>query len=256
MSESSYRAILSSDWNECLAPCGPFDFAAFNYPELQEDLTAVFRQYTGNRISLGEAVAQIDGMLPTPISPEQIDTYLDHSFAVYRGVPALIEWCERNAILFMINTTGMIGYFQRLFAKGLLPVVPVLSACPMTRFPSGPCDPPEIYDLLEIPDKGQNTAVVIRKHVIAPGKAILMGDSGGDGPHFKWGAEQGALLIGSMTKSSLTDYCAKRGVTINVSFGCTYGPGETRDLAKEMGINFMDLVPVIEQYVDGHGLEK
>ncbi len=43
MNARPYRAILSSDWNECLAPCGPFDLIAFNYPEHQEALTAVFR---------------------------------------------------------------------------------------------------------------------------------------------------------------------------------------------------------------------
>ncbi len=115
-----------------------------------------------------------------------------------------------------------------------------------------PSDPPDIYDLLEIPDKGQNTAAAIRKHAIAPGKAILMGDSGGDGPHFEWGAKQGALLIGSMTKPSLTDYCVNQGVVINVSFGSTYRPRETKDLAKEMAFDFMDLVPVIEQFADEH----
>jgi len=255
MTVTSYRAILSSDWNECLAPCGPFDFIAFNYPEHQEALTAVFRQYTGNQISLGAAVAQIGTMLPEPISPGQIDTYLDHSFSVYRGVPALIEWCKRNAILFMINTTGMIGYFQRIFAKGLLPIVPVLSACPVIRFLSTNSDPPDVYELLEVPDKRKNTAAAIQKHGITPAP-ILMGDSGGDGPHFEWGRKQGALLIGSMTKPSLTSYCKKRDITIDVSFGLSYRSGEAKDLVKEMAVDFMDLAPVIEQFLDEHELER
>lgn len=32
-----YRAMISSDWNECLAPCGPFDAIAFTYPDLEPD---------------------------------------------------------------------------------------------------------------------------------------------------------------------------------------------------------------------------
>jgi hypothetical protein len=30
-----YKGMISSDWNECLAPCGPFDPIAFAYPELK-----------------------------------------------------------------------------------------------------------------------------------------------------------------------------------------------------------------------------
>jgi hypothetical protein len=246
MNAFPYRAILSTDWNECLAPCGPFDFLAFVFPELEENLTSVFRQYTSNRLSLGKAIQQIQVLLPSPVTPDQMDAYLDRSFKTYKGVPALIEWCARNQVLFMINTTGMIGYFQRVFAKRLLPTVPVLSACPAIRFTAQASDPPAIFNLSEIPDKGRNTATAVQNHGIEPTSIILMGDSGGDGPHFKWGRKQGAFLIGSMTKTSLADYCAERNIAIDVSFGWTYGPGEAKNTAGEMGIDFMELVPVIE----------
>ena len=75
-----YKAIVSSDWNECLAPCGPFDFIAFNYPQLTSNLTTIFQKYTGNMISLGEAARQIQDLLPGPITKEQMDAYLDKSF--------------------------------------------------------------------------------------------------------------------------------------------------------------------------------
>ena len=102
-----YKAMVSSDWNECLAPCGPFDCISFAYPRLEAELADVFRQYTGNFISLGEAAGQIRELLPDPITPDQMDAYLDESFTTYTGVPQLIEWCSSNNILFMINTTGM-----------------------------------------------------------------------------------------------------------------------------------------------------
>ena len=54
-----------------------------------------------------------------------------------------------NNILFMINTTGLMGYFQRVFAKKLLPQVPVLSANPMTRYAASVTDPPFMVDLCE-----------------------------------------------------------------------------------------------------------
>ena len=83
--------------------------------------------------------------MPAPIRPEQIDAYLDESFATYTGVTDLIEWCLSKNIVFMINTTGMIGYFQRVFARGLLPRVPVISAHPMIRFSERNSDPPCVY---------------------------------------------------------------------------------------------------------------
>ena len=198
-----YKAIVSSDWSECLSPSGPFDCLAFNHPDIEADLTAVFRQYTGNQISLGQAAAKIKILLPDPISPDQMDAYLDAAFTTYTGVPDLIQWCLDHQILFMINSTGMIGYFQRVLANRLLPPVPVLSAHPMIRYPGGTSDPAHVFELHETRDKAENTQALARTLGIEPEKIILVGDSGGDGPHFEWGAGSGAYLIGSMTKPSL-----------------------------------------------------
>jgi 2-hydroxy-3-keto-5-methylthiopentenyl-1-phosphate phosphatase len=246
----AYKAVVSSDWNECLAPCGPFDVISFNYPQLVTSLERIFKQYTGNIITLGDAARQIQKLLPAPITEKQIDHYLDESFAIYRGVPELIEWCLNRNILFMINTTGMIGYFQRIFANNLLPEVPVLSAHPMVRCPKGDTDPPHIYDLLETMDKGKNTESVVRSLNIPSNKIIIMGDSGGDGPHFKWGAANYAFLIANMTKPSLQRYCEQNNISIDVQFGPSYKDGENKDLRKEMQANFMDLAPKIEDFIN------
>ena len=247
---SPYRAIVSSDWSECLSPCGPFDCLAFIHPELEEDLTAVFSQYTDNRISLGEAAASTKSLLPDPLSQDQMDAYLDASFTTYTGVPDFIQWCLDNRILFMINSTGMIGYFQRVLAKKLLPRVPVLSAHPMIHYPGLASDPPQVYELFETRDKGQNTRSVVRSLDLKAGKIILMGDSGGDGPHFQWGAGSGAFLIGSMTKPSLDNYCRKKNIAINLRFGLDYSRGEKKDPQKELEINYMDLATTIEEIVN------
>ena len=215
--------MVSSDWNECLAPCGPFDHISINHPELESDLKTIFKHYTGNIISLGDAVRQIQKLLPAPITQKQMDAYLNKSFITYRGVAELIDWCLSNDILFMVNTTGMIGYFQRILAGG--------------------------FDLFEIKDKLKNTEAVARAFRIPFNKIILMGDSGGDGPHFKWGAQLNALLIGSMTKPSLKKYCARHNVKIGIEFGISYADGEDRDPQKEMLTNFMDLVPLIENFL-------
>lgn len=130
-----YRGLISSDWNECLAPSGPFDVISFSYPSLDLEVKEIFKAYTGNRIPLSEAARRIAALLPRSIMEEQMDAYLDGRFATYRGVPELIDWCSRNDILFMINTTGMKGYFQRVFKKDLLPKVPVVSAHPMIAYP-------------------------------------------------------------------------------------------------------------------------
>jgi len=244
-----YKAMVSSDWSECLSPSGPFDCLAFNHPEFETDLAAVFRQYTANRISLGQASAKIKSLFPNPLSPDLMDDYLDASFATYTGVPDLIQWCQDNQILFMINTTGMIGYFQRIFAKGLLPPVPVLSAHPMIRYPGLKSDPPHVYKLFETRDKGQNTETVARSLGIQAGKIIVMGDSGGDGPHFEWGTGSGTFLIGSMTKASLDSYCREKGIVINLRFGLDYSKGEKKDQQKELDINFMDLTTRVEEIV-------
>lgn len=243
----TYKAIISSDWSECLAPCSPFDFISFNYPQLTTRLETIFKQYTGNHISLGEAVGQIQRILPDPITENQMDAYLDHSFSTYRGVPELIEWCLSRDILFMINTTGMAGYFQRICAKGLLPGLPLLSAHPMVRYPKKNSDPFYIYNLFEIKDKAKNTEAAIKAHQIPANKIIVMGDSGGDGPHFEWGAKINAFLIGSMTKASLENYCLAGNIKINLKFGISYAQNQNQELKKEMQVNFMDLSSCIQE---------
>ncbi|MEX1350324.1 MAG: hypothetical protein AB1Z31_21620 [Desulfobacterales bacterium] len=245
-----YNAMVSSDWNGCLAPCGPFDFISFTYPGLKSDLSAIFKQYTGNIISLGEAAAQIRKLLPDPISPDQMDAYLDESFTTYTGVPELIEWCSSHNILFMINTTGMIGYFQQIFANNFLPPVPVVSAHPLIRYlrkTSGSC---RFYELLETRDKSKNTDRVARSLAIPAAKIILLGDSGGDGPHFEWGKANGAFLVGSMTKPSLDVYCRKKDIDIDLRFGLDYSRREKRNLLEESQVNFMNLATTIEEIVD------
>ena len=240
-------AAITASSGECLSPCGPFDCLAFMHPELEEELSAVFRQYTGNRISLGQAAAEIMQLLPDLMTQDQMDAYLDASFATYTGVPDLIQWCLDNQILFMINSTGMIGYFQRVFAKKLLPRVPVLSAHPLIRYSEKNSDPSVIYELLETRDKGRNTGAVASSEGFRTDKIILMGDSGGDGPHFEWGAATGAFLIGSMTKPSLDSYCREKDIVINLRFGLDYSKGESKDPQRESAINFKDLITRIEE---------
>jgi 2-hydroxy-3-keto-5-methylthiopentenyl-1-phosphate phosphatase len=252
MAEKNYKyiAIVSSDWSECLSPSGPFDFISFVFPELETDLKNIFKQYTGNVISLGAATQKIKKLIPGQISEEQMDIYLDRSFITYTGVPDLIEWCLSKNILFMINTTGMIGYFQRVFARGLLPRVPVLSANPMVRYAKGETDPNHVYDLVETQDKGRNTSAVAQRFNIPAEKIIVMGDSGGDGPHFEWGAGKGAFLIGSMTKLSLEHFCQTRDIGIDFHFGLSYRKGEEKDPQREMQTDFMNLSPRIAEYLN------
>jgi hypothetical protein len=206
----------------------------------------VFRQYSGNRISLGEAGQKIRSLLPGPVTAAMMDAYLDRSFAAYPGVPEFIEWCLAHDILFMINTTAMIGYFQRVFAKGLLPRVPVLSANPLVRYTASDTDPGDVRELNETRDKGSNTAAVARLFGIPAGRIAVMGDSGGDGPHFEWAAQAGAFIVGSMTKHSLSSYCRDRDIPIRLRFGVSYGEGEGRDLEKETRFDFMDLVEPLQ----------
>ena len=84
---NAYRGLISSDWSECLSPNGPFDFMSFVFPELTSDLASIFKQYTGNEIALSEAMRCCRGLLPTPVSAEQMDAYLEEQFAHYTGVP-------------------------------------------------------------------------------------------------------------------------------------------------------------------------
>jgi hypothetical protein len=78
----------------------------------------------------------------------------------------------------------------------------------------------------------------------------LLGDSGGDGPHFEWGAANGAFLIGSMTKPSLDAFCRKKDLEIDLRFGLDYSRREKRNPIEELQINYMDLATTIEAMVN------
>ena len=246
-----YKGIISSDWNECLAPSGPFDPIAFTYPELEPDLRNTFNKYTSNEISLRQASDDIRQLLPEPFSERHMDNFLDQSFSIYRGVSDLIEWASEQQILFMINTTGMQGFFQRALIKKVLPDVPIIAANPLISYSRTPGDSRYQFEVSEIDDKPKNTIAAMRNFDIPSGKAVVIGDSGGDGPHFEWGASSGALLIGSMTKVSLSRYCLGKQVQIDQMFGKTYLPDQERNLEEEYKFNFMDLAPVIEDFI-GH----
>jgi hypothetical protein len=110
----------------------------------------------------------------------------------------------------------------------------------------------EMHEVREIEDKAKNTETVMRGDGISPNKVIVMGDSGGDGPHFVWGASVGAHLVGSMTKPSLEKYCKSKGIELGTRFGLTYSEGDKRDTAREMEVDFMGLAPVIEQVMKGN----
>jgi hypothetical protein len=242
-----YKALISTDWNECLAPCGPFDAIAFAHPRLAEPLETIFRLYTGNTIGLSEAAARIKELLPGPVAVEQMDAYLDDAFATYRGVPDFLNWCAVRGIAVMIATTGMIGYFQRVFFNKHLPLLPFVAAHPLIAYPVSPADPPHMFALRETSDKAVYTQRVARQLGLAPDKIVIIGDSGGDGPHFEWGARQGAHLIGAMTKPSLTAYCQARGISIANRFGIVYGQGETPDREREMTVDFMALTGWVDK---------
>ena len=179
-----------------------------------------------------------------------MDNFLDKSFSIYRGVSDLIEWASEQQILFMINTTGMQGFFQRALIKKVLPDVPIIAANPLISYSRTPSDSRYQFEVSEIDDKPKNTIEAMRNFDIPSGKAVVIGDSGGDGPHFEWGARSGALLIGSMTKVSLSRYCERKQVQIDQLFGKTYLPGQERNVDEEYKFNFMDLAPVIEDFID------
>lgn len=245
MTQPRYVAMVSSDWSECLSPNGPFDVIGYHYPELRPAVAAVFRQYTGNAITLGDALARVAALLPSPITAAQMDAYLDDAFATYPGVPELIERCLSNGILFMINTTGMIGYFQRVLAKGLLPPLPALSANDRIRFDAPGAAAFAFFPMTEIGDKASNSTAAAARFQIPLEKVTVMGDSGGDGPHFQWGARVGARLIGCMVKPSLEQYCHARGIAIHHRFGHAYQMGEERALGKEMVYDYSYLWPLL-----------
>ncbi len=238
--------MVSSDWSECLSPNGPFDCITFNFPALTDELNYIFRQYTGNIISLTQATRAIKERLPEPLTVEQMDGYLDASFQTYTGVANLIEWCLGRDVLFMINTTGTQGYFQRVFAKNLLPAVPIVAANPLIRFADAGTETSYANEVLGIEDKPKNTEAILRAHSLPANKAVIMGDSGGDGPHFHWGAENGAFLIGSMAKNSLVRFCESRRIRISRFFGLSYGPDEARDVEREMKFDFRELIHILQ----------
>lgn len=236
-----YRGLVSSDWNECLAPTGPFDPVSFIYPELENELSSIFKSYTSNEIPLSQAVSQILRLLPRPFTSEQMDSYLDASFAIYGGVVEMIDLLATNNILFMINTTGAQGFFQRIIAKKLIPSVPLIASNPFIKFPGADRDARFSHLVLETSDKGTNTAKVMQKYEFKPSQVILVGDSGGDGPHFHWGASIGAYLVGSMTKVSLANFCSRNQISINKQFGVVYSDKQPRDVEREYKHNFREL---------------
>ncbi|MEJ5376590.1 MAG: hypothetical protein WHX93_08425 [bacterium] len=241
-SPKKYRALFSSDWSECLAPSGPFDCIFFSYPALKEPLIKVFRQYTSNAISLGQAIGQIQELMPGPVTETMMDSYLEACYETYPGAADFIRWCQEQDILFMINTTGMRGYTQRVLARGWLPRITALSAHPLISYPQGPTDPEVFLPLREIQDKAANSATVAQKYGIPAGRIMVMGDSGGDGPHFVWAASVKALIIASRPKPSLEKYCAQRGIHIHHRIGTSDQPQDA---------NFMEMVPWVEEYLAG-----
>ncbi len=245
-----YVGMVSSDWSHCLSPCGPFDVIAFHYPELRSPLEAVFKRYTSNTLSLGQAIEQIKTLWPTPISEDQMDRYLEAHFKTYTGVPELIEWCGRHRILFMINSTGMVGFFQRALANALLPPVAALSAHPWVKFARRTTDPGVIYPLSEISDKGVHTAAAAAQFKISSAHILVIGDSGGDGPHFQWAQSVGATMVTSMAKSSLLAYCQQNGIVPQYRFGHRYAIDEAIDPDKEMGYNFEALKKIISHVIN------
>lgn len=144
----------------------------------------------------------------------------------------------------MINTTGSQGYFERAIAKKLLPCPTALSAHPEINF-GNDGDSYVYYALQEITDKPVNTEKAAKQFQIAPQNIIVVGDSGGDGPHFKWAADQQATRIASMAKPSLKAYCREQQIKINRFHGLSYDAGDSRREADEMGVDFRELLPFI-----------
>ncbi|MCF8040400.1 MAG: hypothetical protein K9K79_13920 [Desulfohalobiaceae bacterium] len=245
---SNYKAIVSSDWNECLAPTGPFDPILFHYPDLEPSLRSIFKRYTSNEIPLSRAMRELQSLLPPELTAEQIDAYLEDSFCTYKGVPQFIDWCREHDILFLINTTAFYGFFQRVLAKDLLPRVAAVSAHPMLCYPESGSDPDRFYPLLEIEDKGKNTAKAMADFRIPKGKVVVVGDSGGDGPHFAWAGSRGGLLVASRPKSTLEAYCQSRGLSIDIRIGAA-GEDNIQGNPEEQA-DFMDCIPEIEAFLD------
>ncbi len=243
--EDGFRALVSSDWNQCLSPCGPFDPIVFHYPELAAEIGKVFRDYTGNRIRLSDALDVVAGLTGGMLSAGQMDAYLDAAFELYPAVLELAGWCRENRVALMINTTGFKGYFQRLFAKNLFPVPQALAANRVIDYRETDREPPFVFDLRETADKGIFTAKVARRLGLRPDKVVVIGDSGGDGPHFQWGAENGAELVAAFAKPSLIEFCRSRGIEIGHFIG--KAPAASLAGAPAEGGDFMKLVPLLEE---------
>jgi len=247
---NGYNGMISSDWSQCLSPNGPFDPLSYLYPDLTMDLALIFKQYTSNEITLGRAIKQVREMLPGWPSPDQLDQYLYACFETYRGVPELIQWCRHNRVLFMLNTTGFAAYFQRVLSKELLPAVDVLSAQSKWCINMEKIEAMRFIALMEVQDKARNTAIIAKKHSIPNHRIVLMGDSGGDGPHFEWGATIGATLIGSMTKPSLRTFCDERKITVHHQVGHIYQPGESISTDKERDFDFQSVIDILESAIE------
>lgn len=237
-----YKGMVSSDWSECLSPNGPFDPISHVFPELKAALEDVFKLYTGNQITLNEAATRISVMLPGQITPEQMDDYLEKHFKTYHGLNDLIDWCMENSVLFMINSTGTQGYFQRAIKKGFIPPLPFIGANPLISYQDDSDNERFQYEVLEIEDKAQCSAAVVEKMGFSGSRIILIGDSGGDGPHFKWGSSIGATLVGSMTKASLNRYCDSHGIKISKYMGPSYSEGDPRDYELENTADLKELI--------------
>jgi hypothetical protein len=123
--------------------------------------------------------------------------------------------------------------------------VPVLSANTLVRYPARASDPATILELNETSDKCRNTAETAARLRIPKGKFVVLGDSGGDGPHFEWAEREGGFKVASMAKASLQSFCAAKKIAVDRFFGLTYAAGEARDLEREMRVDFRELVPVI-----------
>ncbi len=239
--DKSFVGMVSSDWSECLSPNGPFDPIGYNYPDLDNDLREIFNNYTSNCITLNQAIIRIKELIPNGLSQFQMDEYLDNNFQIYNGVYDFITWLSEKNILFMINSTGSQGYFQRAIIKGMIPVIPYISANSFIFYDSENLSTKFTCEVSEIEDKAGCSERVALKNHISYEKIIVIGDSGGDGPHFKWGASKGVSLVGSMTKSSLSKYCEAKAIKIDKHIGPLYKQGDKRNLELEYQYDFREL---------------
>jgi len=69
-------------------------------------------------------------------------------------------------------------------------------------------------------------------------RVIVMGDSGGDGPHFEWAHQAGAFIISSMTKPSLGGLLRQQRDHHRKALRLGHGKNEARDLKREMAVDF------------------